>query len=110
MKRSGRNRTRKCELHLCVSTRRHQRHKVMRISLAEEPGLQNVSMQVGTEVRIALVVNDEQAAVVRQVYAWTADGASLNQIADRLQAQHVPAPRARWGPGTVRRILTEDVF
>ena len=55
-----------------------------------------------------LALDDERAAVVRQVFAWyVEDGLTLHAIARRLTAAGTPTPtgRAHWGPTRVGGIL-----
>jgi len=60
-----------------------------------------------------VVVKEEEAALVRQIFAWYADeGLSVRRIARRLtKAGHVP-PRGgkRWGATTVHRILGREAY
>ena len=60
-----------------------------------------------------LVVDDAQAAVVRQVFAWHADnGMTIRQIARRLTREGYPTPRggAQWGETTVHRIVRREAY
>ena len=55
-----------------------------------------------------LVLDEEQAKVLRQAAEEYADGISLYQIVDRLTAESVPAPGGgKWHLRTLRRILTD---
>lgn len=55
---------------------------------------------------------EEEAAIVRDIYAWYIRGESLGRIADRLNANGVktPAGKGNWTPGTVRRILSNEKY
>lgn len=58
-----------------------------------------------------LAVVDEQAAVVRQIVTWAAEGVPVRQIAARLDAQGVPSPGgSKWARMTVRNIVWADVY
>ena len=60
-----------------------------------------------------LVVDEAQAAVVRQVFAWHADdGMTIRQIARRLTREGYPTPRggAQWGETTVHRIVRREAY
>ena len=60
-----------------------------------------------------LVVDDAQAEVVRQVFAWHADaGMSIRQITRRLTREGYPTPRGgeHWGETTVHRILRREAY
>lgn len=71
-------------------------------------------------VRAVPVVDEEQAKVVRQVFAWRDEGAGLKEIASRLNAAGTPAPydgsRYRksagrgWGHTTVKAMLQNDRY
>lgn len=57
-----------------------------------------------------LVVDEQEAALVRRIFELYSDGASLKQICNVLNAEGVPSPRARergkynagiWNPSTL---------
>jgi|GEM_PF-5018106 len=55
-----------------------------------------------------LVLDEEQAEVLRQAGHEYADGVSLRQILKRLKADNVPGPGGgRWYPRTLRHTLTD---
>jgi site-specific DNA recombinase len=63
--------------------------------------------------RTTLVVGEEEARIVRQMYAWLIeDQASLRQIAIKLNDRCVPTSRggSRWLPSTVGKILNNEVY
>lgn len=56
-------------------------------------------------------INDDQAAVVRQIFAWAQQGASIRDIAFRLTAEGIrPKKGGRWGRSSVARILTNETY
>jgi site-specific DNA recombinase len=60
-----------------------------------------------------VVVNEAEAAVVQQIFAWLIEEQlSVAAIARRLTAQGVPPPRGGppWSPATVHRILTSRLY
>lgn len=58
-----------------------------------------------------LLVDEEQAAVVRQVFAWCLEGCSVLEIAYRLNASGIPPQRAgRWGKSSVFRLLRNETY
>jgi site-specific DNA recombinase len=58
-----------------------------------------------------LAVEPEEAALVRRIFTWAADGASIRSIAARLDAQGIrPRRGARWSRTSVRTILYADVY
>ncbi len=70
-----------------------------------------------------LVIDDEQAAVVRQIYQWlTAGRLSSYEIARRLHAEAVPSKgdlsaavckrqdRTVWSPNSVRAIISNETY
>jgi len=68
----------------------------------------------------AYVVDPEEAAVVRRLFAWAAEGLTTHQIADRLNAAGVPTkfhgvrgPRqfsGKWHPATVTTMLHHPAY
>ena len=62
------------------------------------------------------VINETEAAVVRDIYQRYAKGAGFKQIAHTLNAQGVPSPRAQrgrptgWDPGTIRAVLRRSIY
>lgn len=48
---------------------------------------------------------EHEQAVLDRIRAWHADGVSMAVIADRLNAESVPAKNGRWHPTTVARVL-----
>ena len=60
-----------------------------------------------------LVVDEAQADVVRQIFAWHADtGMSIRQVAHRLTREGYPTPKGgeHWGETTVHRILRREAY
>jgi site-specific DNA recombinase len=60
-----------------------------------------------------LVVEEREAAVVREIFSWHVDGhMTLRAIAQRLQAQGVPTPKggSLWTGPAVRTILRNPVY
>ncbi len=57
-------------------------------------------------------INEEEAAIVRKIYRDYLNGASLRQIARRLEARNVKTPldTKRWSPETIRNILTNEKY
>ena len=71
----------------------------------------------------SIVVDEEAANVVRQIFGWAAQGDSITQIAKRLNEQNVPTPsvylaamrgnyrvRAFWSYESVRNILNNRIY
>jgi site-specific DNA recombinase len=57
------------------------------------------------------VINQEQAEVVRQIFDWAGQGASIREIARRLNASGTAPSRAeRWGKSSVARILASELY
>jgi DNA invertase Pin-like site-specific DNA recombinase len=64
-------------------------------------------------LKIRLVPNPTQAAIVRQVYLWAADGHSLRWIAAEMNRQSVPTSKGKiggWSYTTVRNLLTLPAY
>ena len=59
-----------------------------------------------------LVVNEEQAAVVRRIYGLFLQGRSPYAIAKVLMADGIPSPGGKktWASGTVKSILTNEKY
>ena len=59
-----------------------------------------------------LVVNEEQAEIVRRIYGLFIQGRSPYQIAKQLTAEGIPTPGGKrtWGSTTVRSILTNEKY
>jgi site-specific DNA recombinase len=54
-----------------------------------------VTDATGKRTHVELRINDAEAEVVRRVFTWCADGHGIREIAKRLNAEGIPAPRAR---------------
>ena len=59
-----------------------------------------------------LVVNKEQAAVVRRIYGEFLAGKSACQIAKELTEDGIPTPagKEKWSPATVQNILSNEKY
>jgi site-specific DNA recombinase len=58
-----------------------------------------------------LVVDEEKASVVRQIFQWAADGLSVRGIAARLNEMGIPPSLAqRWGRSSVSRLLGNRTY
>jgi site-specific DNA recombinase len=58
-------------------------------------------------------IDPEPAAIIQQIFTWHAgDEVSLRQIAKRLTASSIPAPRGsnRWGTSTIHRIVCNEAY
>ena len=56
-------------------------------------------------------INDAEAAVVRMIQQWIADGNSVNGIACRLNEMKIPTKSGKkWGRATVRKIATNTAY
>lgn len=63
------------------------------------------------------IINESEAAVVRQIFEWSAAGYSLKRIAGILNDQKTPPPRKRedrrfanWCPTAIRAMLRRDLY
>ncbi|MBU2742962.1 recombinase family protein [Acidithiobacillus thiooxidans] len=86
------------------------------------------TMRVGQEGQPAMpgeqhtgmrwIIDPEQANVVKTIFNLRKSGRSLNQICATLNRQRIPPPRAAkkpdsiafWRPGTVNRLLSNQIF
>src|SRR5262249_55836767 len=56
-------------------------------------------------------VDPTEAAVVRRIFEWVADGTAIRAVAARLDAQGgTPRQSARWSRPSVRKILLNEVY
>ena len=57
-------------------------------------------------------IDEEQAAVVRQIAQWFLDGDSLHTIVDKLAQRHIPSPKGKenWSTATLRSLLTNEKY
>src|SRR2546425_11870959 len=57
------------------------------------------------------VINPEQAAVVRRIFQWYADGRGTKQIALALNAESVPGPRGgKWSKESVSTMVGNSLY
>ena len=59
-----------------------------------------------------LVPIQEEAVVIRMIYAWHEQGLSLRKISAQLREQNIPSPRGnpKWGIETIRKILSNEKY
>lgn len=59
-----------------------------------------------------LVINEEEAVIVRRIYGLFLQGRSPYTIAKILTAEHIPTPggKEKWSGSTVKSILTNEKF
>lgn len=59
-----------------------------------------------------LVINEDQAKVVRKIYGFFLQGKSPYEIAKRLTAENIPTPGGKrvWGKAVVQSILTNEKY
>ena len=59
-----------------------------------------------------LVIDEEQAKIVRNIYEWFLEGLTPHAIAKKLTDMGVPTPRhgTKWWQGTIRSILTNEKY
>jgi len=57
-------------------------------------------------------VNENEAAVIRQIFEWSGAGTSLHKIAERMTASGLPSPRGKsiWHVSTVHAILVNELY
>ena len=55
-----------------------------------------------------LKINPQKAEIVKQIFSWYVSGIGMNEIAVRLNAQHVR--KEVWRHGTIRCILTNERY
>lgn len=59
-----------------------------------------------------VLVDEEKAAVIRQIARWFLDGDSLHNIVDKLAQRHIPSPKGKdtWSTATLRSLLTNEKY
>ncbi len=59
-----------------------------------------------------VLIDEEKAAVIRQIAQWFLDGDSLHTIADKLAQRHIPSPKGKdtWSTVTLRSLLTNEKY
>lgn len=57
-------------------------------------------------------INEEQAAIVQEIFSLFIKGYSYNRIADILTKRGIPTPtgKAKWNDGTIKRVLTNELY
>lgn len=67
----------------------------------------------GHRLHVLRLVNQTEAAIVRQIFDMYAGGLGITRIAKRLNEEHIPAPRQSprgWAPTAVREILHRPLY
>ncbi|TML66074.1 MAG: hypothetical protein E6G14_15520 [Actinobacteria bacterium] len=63
------------------------------------------------ESHVIRVIDEGEAATVRLIFDWYADGMGMTTIAHDLNAKGVPSPRGRrWKPSAIREILRRELY
>ena len=59
-----------------------------------------------------LIVNEDEASVVRRIFQLRADGISLRKIADELARCEIPSPtgKVRWSAETLNKMLKNEKY
>ncbi|MBA2486683.1 MAG: recombinase family protein [Nitrospira sp.] len=73
----------------------------------------NVCSSEGKRLHVVRVVNQNEAAMVRQIFGMYAGGLGITRIAKRLNDEGVPAPRQSprgWCPNAVREMLHRPLY
>ena len=82
-------------------------------------GLRNGTIQIGPnlygfrrEKDGPVLIDEEKAAVIRQIAQWFLDGDSLHTIADKLAQRQIPSPKGKetWSTATLRSLLTNEKY
>lgn len=57
-------------------------------------------------------IDEEKAAVIRQIARWFLDGDSLHAIVTKLSEHHIPSPKGKdtWNTPTIRSILSNEKY
>jgi site-specific DNA recombinase len=77
-------------------------------------GYDNVRGDSGGRSLVTRAINETQAAWIRQIFAWYADGAGLDSICEDLNRLGVPSPRgagkAHWKSGSLQPMLKNEHY
>src|SRR5262245_13220923 len=78
-------------------------------------GYDNVRASTGGTHRAPArrVINPAQAAVVRRIFAWSAEGWGITRMAKQLNAEGISPPRGGahgWAPSAVREMLYNELY
>lgn len=59
-----------------------------------------------------IVINEGQAAAVKLIYTWYAEGMSLGEIKKTLESMSVPSPQNKptWGKQALSNILSNEHY
>ena len=59
-----------------------------------------------------VLIDEEKAAVIRQIAQWFLDGDRLHTIADKLAQRQIPSPKGKetWSTATLRSLLTNEKY
>lgn len=74
---------------------------------------QDVRSETGHRLHVIRVVNQAEAAIVRQIYEMYAGGLGSGRIAKRLNTEGITAPRKSlrgWAPTAIREILYRPLY
>ena len=77
---------------------------------------QEVRDAFGKRSHVERRINEAEAAIVRQIFAWCAQGVGQTKIAKQLNAAHAIAPRSQqgrpcaWAPSSVHEILFRELY
>ena len=61
--------------------------------------------------RVRYAIEEDQPAIVRQVFAWSAGGWTIRRISKELMRRGIPGPRtADWSEPMLKKILNETAY
>lgn len=83
-----------------------RRHATGRVAGGTVYGYRNVREHGGVRREVV----DDQTPIIRRIFEMTRNGFGLLKIAKRLNAEGVPAPRAKWSPTGIREILRRETY
>lgn len=85
-----------------------KRAKARKGKLTHNPGTYGYDYVPGEST---FEVNTTEAAVVRQIFQWAAEGHGMRAIADMLNDRGIPSPKGKqWAKGTVSRICRNQTY
>lgn len=70
-------------------------------------GYRKTQIKEGKRTCHTLEPHPEEAPIVKRLFEMYRDGSGANRIADRLNAEHIPAPKGKkWSPNSLYSMLT----
>lgn len=91
---------------------RHVRWGIKRSFESENSGYQNRICYGYKKLQEKIVIDDEQAKTVKEIFSLYASGASLGQIIKTLEEKGIPSPsgKPKWSKPVIKHILSNEKY